>query len=1019
MSARPPPSPTPKNTLTSSPPKTVHRPNPLAGRVYTIAAGEPFAATLVRGLKTRYGADPARLAEAVIYLPTQRAARAFAAVFAAEMGGATLLPEFRPLNAADEDELLPDPAAEDLSLPPAIAPLRRIMLLAALVRRWNQNRDGGTMSFVQAAGLAGSLAVILDEIETAGADWAALQDLAPAELAAHWAAVKDFLEQVHAAWPALLAAEGCADPADRRNQALTALAARIRAGTGGIGIDRPVIAAGSTGSIPATAHLMAAIASQPLGAIVLPGLDRTLDGESWDRLDPGHPQYGMKQLLTRLELSRADVEDWIAAKPSPRAALLSETMRPAPTTDAWRALAETGAGKMAEGLKGLSLVVAADPAEEADIIALALRETLESPGKTAGLITRDRALARRVAAACRRWGLTIDDTAGRPLSHTPPGAFLCLLAEAADAGFSPVALLALLKHPLCALQTDEAADSPTADAAAFRRMARRLDLSLRGPAPDAGLDGIARHLTRLQEETGREDAVLASWFERVRAALTPLEAALGPAEVDLSAVLQAFLEAAAALSAPGELWRGPAGEAAKIFFDALAPAVEGLPAVEASAFAPLLRQLMGRAPVRPAFGSHPRLAILGPLEARLLSFDRTILGGLNEGVWPAAAGADPWFSRPMRRTLGLEQPERAIGLSAHDFAGAAAGGEVLLTRAAKADGTPTVASRWLQRLEQLTKGLGLVGRLEPATPYRDIVRALNETAVQAPMAPPAPTPAAATRPRKLSVTEIETWLRDPYAIYAKHILRLRPLDPLEADIGPLERGSILHRALELFVRRYPRALPEDAAAKLIAIADEVFAEERTPKAVAALWRPRFVRAAHWFVAEERQRRGRVAETFVEISGQTVLPAPGGAFTLTGKADRIDRLKTGGCAILDYKTGAPPSGEMVETLLSPQLPLEGAILSLGGFSDIGPSVPVSFEYVRIGGGDPPGEVRPVGSDAVKLANEALAKLAKRVADFDRDDMAYRCRLAPQFARAQGDYDHLARVGEWSDNGWNRS
>jgi ATP-dependent helicase/nuclease subunit B len=370
----------------------------------------------------------------------------------------------------------------------------------------------------------------------------------------------------------------------------------------------------------------------------------------------------------------------------------------------------------------------------------------------------------------------------------------------------------------------------------------------------------------------------------------------------------------------------------------------------------------------------------------------------------------------MRRALGLEQPERAIGLSAHDFATLAAGPRVVLTRARKAEGAPTVASRWLQRLVQLTRGLKIETGLTPRTPYRQIVAVLSDPGAPERIKPPAPCPPVAARPRKLSFTEIETWVRDPYAIYAKRILRLKPLDPLEAEIGPLERGSALHRALELFVRRFPRELPQDAAAHLVAIADDVFRDLGTPKATLAIWRPRFLRAAIWFVDLERKRRPAIAESFVEITGELPFKRPAGDFTLYGRADRIDRLRAGGGVVLDYKTGAPPTDPQVLKHLAPQLPLEGAVLMAGGFKEIGPLDPAELVYVRITGGAEAGVFKPVNTDAKEIASQAVERLARRIAEFDDETKAYESRVGPLFAKYQGDYDHLARVREWSASGW---
>ncbi len=411
---------------------------PLGAKVFTIPASAAFSVALAQGLRTRIGDDPAALADVTLYLPTRRAARSIAEVFARQAGGAALLPDFRPLGDVDEDELLLDATAEVLDLPPAIAPLRRRLLLATLIRRWSHARDGGTMTFGQAAGLSRSLASLMDEVETQGADLSKLKDLAPASLAEHWAAVCDFLALMQDVWPQLLADEGRINPSDYRNQALRALAQNLAAHPP----QRFILAAGSTGSIPATAALLSVIARLPNGAVVLPGLDRDLDADSWERLEPGHPQYTLKQLLTHMNVRRDAVGDWSEAAGNPeRERLLREVLRPAPTTDAWRALAE---GIHPPHTDGLTLFEAADPAEEAAVIALLLREALETPKKTAALVTRDRGLARRVTAALARWQIAIDDSGGRPLSLTPAGTLLLLLAEAADEGFAPVPLLALL-----------------------------------------------------------------------------------------------------------------------------------------------------------------------------------------------------------------------------------------------------------------------------------------------------------------------------------------------------------------------------------------------------------------------------------------------------------------------------------------------------------------------------------------------------------------------------------------------
>lgn len=963
--------------------------------VFTIPPGADFASALAQGLLTRLGGDTMALASSIIYLPTRRATRTFGEAFARACDGATLLPQFKALGESDEDELLFDASAQDLELTPAISPLRRQLLLAHLIRRWDT-----ALSFAQASALADSLAKVMDEVETQGCDLSRLAELAPPELAEHWQGVTRFLDLLHQHWPTILADEARINPAARRNLALAMLAQRLT--------DTPppgfVIAAGSTGSIPATAQLLKAIALLPQGAVVLPGLDRDLDDTSWANLDPGHPQYGLAQLLKTIGCDRDDVRDWATGDHNPaRVALLRETLRPAPTTDAWRALATSGAHTIAGGLDGLSRLEAADPAQEAFAIALALRHALETPGQTAALVTPDRNLARRVAAEMTRWQVTLDDSAGRPLAHTPCGAFLCLMADAAQSRFAPVSLLALLKHPFATCGQD---------ANVFRARARELDRwCLRGPRPDAGLDGIASAIQSAKSARNAPPSqaleTLADWWNGVAAILSPLENLFARDQVDLATLLNTHIAACEALAGgeDGRLWRQDDGEAALRLIAELGVAAQNLPAIETASWPVLLRTFAMKTPVRGTMGLNRRLAILGPLEARLQRFDLTILGGLNEGVWPAPAAHDPWFSRPMRSTLGLEQPERGIGLSAHDFAMLAAGPRVILSRSLKADGAPTVASRWLQRLEQLTQGLQLT--FAQSCDYAALAVQMREVAQGPRLTRPAPCPPVATRPTSLSVTEIETWVRDPYAIYARRVLKLELLKGLDDSIGPPERGTAIHRALELFIKNDENVFADDAAQRLMAIADQVFAEAGIPHATLALWRPRFFDAAQGFIAIERARRAEITASHTEVKGEMML----GDFKLRGVADRIDILQTGDCAIVDYKSGMVPKPKLVKQMLAPQLPLEAAILKQGGFGDLGKRITRDLIYLSLADGDKARQPQNL-PEAMALADEALARLVQRIIRFQDPATPYTSRVQPLYSDADGDYDHLARVREWS-------
>jgi ATP-dependent helicase/nuclease subunit B len=972
--------------------------------VFSIPAGIPFAQALSQGVIARAGADPLLLADALVFVPTRRAARTLREAFSSALGGAALLPRIRALGDVGEDEESFDFSEVDLAATPPLPPLRRRLLLSRLVQRWAL-ATGAPVTFTQALGYAGELGRFLDEAMTQGVDLTQLKSLAPESLAAHWSQVVQFLDIVAQQWPELLRSEGASEPAECRDARLRALAQDLmekppRA---------PVIAAGSTGSIPATAELLKAIAHLPTGAVVLPALDGNLDSGVWDTLDPAHAQFGLQQLLARIGIERDQVAPWSPLPQSyptraARVRFFSEALRPPPATDAWRDLIEKQRGEFADSLSGVALIEAQTSREEALVVACALREVLETPSRTAALVTPDRQLARRVASELMRWDVSIDDSAGSRLSDTPPGAFLALLARAASERFAPVPLLALLKHPLAAGGQNRAQ---------FRQRVRALELAaLRGLRPEPGVAGIAARLTKVNAPFS-----LQNWFAKLARLLEPLAIAFAQDTATVSDLARTHGEVAEELAATDEhpgadaLWRGPAGEAAATLLSDLVRDGADVALAPARHYAEAFRELAGTRAVRPRYNLHPRLAILGPLEARLLDFDLVVLSGLNEGQWPAEAATDPWLSRPMRQALGLEAPERRTGLAAHDFQTLAASRELLLTRSLKENGAPTLPSRWLLRVKQLANGLGLNAALDARKDLLIWARTLDDAPRQPRVKRPAPRPPAAARPRSLSITEIETWLRDPYAIYAKHVLKLKPLNPLDEDPGPRERGIAVHAALERFLLAYPAELPPDAAVHLLRFGEEEFARVGATEAVLALWRPRFERAARWLVAYEREHRNRVSQSLVEATGVLELPTTP-KFILRGRADRIDILRTGTASIIDYKTGRVPSDRQVQTLVSPQLPLEGAMLMADAFGDIGAARLHSFVYVKLTGSEPPGVECVVNLNAEEAARDALGRLIARVQRFDDADTPYPSRDAPFRLTDIGDYDHLARVREWS-------
>lgn len=989
--------------------------------LFTIPAGAAFADELARGVLARFSDahDPFVLSRVLILLPTRRAIRTLSDAFVRVSARAvTVLPRMRALGDFDDaPSLLDDGEGDDLAsesvatLAPPMLALRREFLLTKLVQRWSESEERralGTTTPALALKLARDLIALLDQATAEGLAWERLEDLVPDELSQHWEQTLTFLKILTQEWPRLLAAEFASDPSTHRDAALRRAAEMWRAAPP----DHPIVAAGSTGSVPATAELLKTIAFMPKGAVVLPGIDLTLDADAWEATEAGHPQHGMRQLLARMDATRSDVEPWGSGEEprSARVRLIAEALRPAETTPAWRDFVSEKQAQIAEGLRGLSTLVARTQAEEALAIALAMREAVETPDKTAALVTPDRSLARRVVGELKRWGIAIDDSAGTPLAHTLAGRFLCLIADAAAEEFAPVPLLALLKHPMTALWFDERSEA--------RRLAAELEIEvLRGLRPAPGLEGLRRIVDPKLPS--------AELVRRLETGYGPLASALTEGSHDLRVLARWHREAAEMLSAladPAEqpLWDKEAGEAAAELFAAIDEAsLDAGLEMSGPDYAAFIREVMETVPVRPHIGRHARLSILGPLEVRLQHADLMILGGLNEGVWPPATDPGPWLNRPMRRALDLSQPERRVGLSAHDFAQAAACPEVLLTRAEKDAGAPTTPSRWLTRLTMLVEGAGLIERLRDAR-LLDLARAIDRPAAMPALKPPAPRPPVSARPRTLPVTQVELWVRDPYALYAKKILGLRRLDPIDATPAAPERGSAVHTALETFVKMYPAKLPADAEAldALMTCGRAAFGELLERPGVRGFWWPRYERIAKWFLTFEHERRAHAVQVLAEQHGEMTLEAPAGPFTLTAKADRIEIYPDDVVVLADYKTGASPSAKQVMSGLSPQLTLEAAIALAGGFRGVTAFSIGELLYVELKGGVAAGAAKPIDFKDQTPDGEAMAAkagLARFVAAFDAPDMPYLSKPRVLLERFAGDYDHLARVKEWSSGG----
>lgn len=979
--------------------------------VFTIAPHRAFADALATGLMALHGPDPLRLARTILLLPNNRAARAINDAFVRRAEGGLLLPRLVAIGDPELDERLgglldPIGGEDEHPIPPAIEPLERQMILAQLVAE-ARLAAGDPVDGGEAIRLAGELGRTLDQLLIERIDPARLRDMAALpELSSHWQASLTMLETILGRWPEELARRGRIDMAERRNRLLDRVARRWRT-TPPPG---PVVAAGIGSATPAVAALLATIARLPQGMVVLQGLDSLSDDAEWDALGPhapaeegdrppppieSHPQYMLKRLLDRMSVGRSEVRNWRWGggrdARSVRARAIVNAMAPAMFTDKWYRLPP--AERRLSGVRAIEL---ANPAEEAQTIALALREAIETPGRTAALVTPDRVLARRVTAHLARWGIVADDSAGTPLSLTPAGTLLLAIAEAAAEAFAPVPLLALLKHPLVRRGEERGA---------WLDGVRRLDVALRGPRPPAGLDGISRFLRDGDDHAQRARKPAIGWWETIRPLLEPLADAMatGPAKDALGALLAAIREAASTLAGDAA-WSGPDGRAAADLIAELeATAPLGPSDFTSGSLAPTLRLMMDGVAVRPPQGGHPRLSIWGLLEARLQHADLMVLGGLNEGVWPPLPSPDPWLAPRIRSELGLIGLEARIGLSAHDFAMALGAPEVLITRAQRDARAPTIASRFWLRLEAMTGGMTREHRL-PAW-AADIDRPEGPPR---PAERPAPRPPVEDRPKLIAVTKLDRLKADPFAFYADTMLKLRRMDAVDADPTPAWRGTAVHAIFEAWMLedqcRPDRLLPR--ARKLL---DDMAAHP----VMRALWEPRLFAALEWIadrmnelVAEGRRPIAAEVEGQIEIAG----------ITLTGKVDRIDSDANGKLAIVDYKTGMPPSAAQVAEGFSMQLGLLGLIAERGGFDDVR-GVPGDFEYWSLAKNRTGGFgyiASPVGGrngiDPEGFTALAARTLTEAVQNWLTGDAPFEAKIAPEYA-PYADYDQLMRLDEW--------
>ncbi|GGG15984.1 double-strand break repair protein AddB [Rhizobium wenxiniae] len=1048
-------------------------------RVFSIPSGVPFLKTLAAALcdgrlneDFRYDpADPISLADVTIFVPTRRSARVLRSEFVDLLGGrAAILPVIRPLGETDDDSGFFDlvaPEEMDMALP--IGGTSRLLELGRLILAWRNQLPKIVLdvhsesplvapaSPADAIWLARALAELLDAIETEERDWADLDNLQTGEHALWWQLTAEFLKIASAFWPVRLEELKRSSPAKHRAAILRSEARRI----GEREHKGPVIVAGSTGSVPAAAELIAAISRLPNGTVVLPGLDTSMPDDQWatveeetfdgkpDPASRSHSQFGLSKLLKKIGAVRDDVRiiGEVPVDLAFRAAAISQALVPAKATDRWSEWRDDAdIEALGAAFADVCLIEAANEREEAVAIAIALRLALQKPGRNgnaaqAALITPDRALGRRVTAELARFGILADDSAGSALSGTPQGTLTQLLLEAALRPGDPVAIVGLMKHPLMrlGLPVDELKTAIDAlEVLALRGGVGEMDISTLESLLETQLAVHAedRHTPHWIDSLP-EGAIEMAWdvARRITQAVEPLVSSFIHRRADgrgLTAKLPLSEWAsrtgkaleAIAIDERGDLaalWSGEAGEQLSSL---LAEVMETDGQIDADGpqWIDIVMALTTGGAVKPRSLAHPRVFIFGTLEARLQSVDTMILGGLNEGSWPGQTVNNPFLSRSMKTDMGLEPPERRIGQLAHDFEMACGTRNLIFSRSLRQGATPTVASRWLQRLLALGGKAFADGLKARGEDYRHWAALIDKGEDQKPAKRPAPRPPAELQPVKYSFSEVGRLRRDPYSVYARRILKLDPLAPFNEDPGASQRGTLYHAIIDRYTREGHKPGSNVSRESMMRITQELFDAEQLPPHIDRVWRPRFVEVAKAFLDWEEKRAPEVRSTVTETGAGFEVETAG--IRVTGIADRIDLMRSGTADIIDYKTGLSPSVSQARALLDPQLALEAAALQAGAFKAMGVQQPGDLLYVRLRPGDRfrSERVNNEGSSAtakkqpksaIDLAQDSIDQLTKFVLKLRSGDAGFASRLVP-FAQGDfgGEYDHLARVAEWS-------
>lgn len=932
--------------------------------IYSVSFSQLFLGSIADYLLSR--TSDFALSEWTVYLPTRRSCMVLEeTLFQKNPQTSFILPRIVALGETTPEELIlmSSELVEELSLLPAvIRPSRRRLLLATLIEKFRYSERG--MGADLALKWADKLTAILDEMRTHDVNLKTLKEIGPVSgHAEHWEKIHTFLSLVSNHWDSILEEEQAVESITWQKRILDAYAHFLKTQ----GTRKPIMIAGSLGTIPSTANLIQAISKLPNGVVVLPGLEKIKQKEP---VSPRHPQFFLFALLEKLDINPCHVE------------YLTDTQHFDTDTSCHKKSEFQGIEIQCENL---SYMEASDQAEEARLVAISIRKALEEGKKKIVCVATDQALLKRINTELEVWDIVPLSPQSRSLIDTNLGSFLHLVTLGLSNPFPVVALASLCKHAL---------SKKTEDWNLFERYILRkwtgsyslqaLDYAVQRAENQMDLDTwnqVADFYNQLKKLLMDRDGThsLKYYLKKIDTFLRWLAEHDEPAE-SLFLILcpeeaESFQTLWEDLHKSGDLEIVHPQNLSDVFFT-------------------LLQQ-----PYQALVGGHTQeVLLLPPADARFIDADLKILAGLNEGVWPLEPPKDPFFTYNMRQSLKLPPLESKIGQSAHDFLSCLCGpGDKLITRSLRIGGVPSIPSRFLSYLHLGLKRKGL--KLHSSNELKQWSRDLYLPPQKITLGIPAPCPPANLRPNRLSVTEIGLLLKDPYSIYAKHILKLTELNFFSNQHQYRSFGIFVHECLHEWNRDFNKT----EAPSFLNRAKFLFGLHFGSWEENRFWWEKFLNLLKWVSLQSPW-----SNTVTEIRGEIVLPIGDHLFTLFGKADRIDWNEQS-LRIIDYKTGGVPSGSSVKSGESPQLLLEALIFYKNGFSGLPIAPLTSLEYWGV-----LTEEKVILKDDLNLfISNIEQRLQKLMTSFLNDSTPY--LSYPKGKLSDYSYDHLSRFQEWHMGG----